>query len=434
MAFPDPFATLERRVYWQATMPPLPDRRSDPLPDEVEVAVVGGGYTGVAASRELARRGVAGCLLEARRLGWGASTRNGGIVHPGYKWGPHALVRRYGLELAGELYRESVAACRFVEELIRDEGIDCDWVGGGLLELAAAPGHVRGLEADREALRDLGEDAELVSGDRLRAEIDSPAYRVGLALRPAGGLHPGKYFAGLVGAALRAGAVLREEAPVRRIRRDGRGFVLETGRGSLRAREVLVATDGYTDRAVPSLRRRVVPVGSYMIATEPLPPELASGLAPTGRVFFDTKNFLYYWRPTADGRLAFGGRASFVPTSVERTARVLYRGMTEVYPQLRGVRIEYAWGGRLGFTVDRMPHVGRIGGLTYALGYCGSGVALGTYLGARTAAWLCGEERPVIGRLRFPLVPVPYEGRPWFLPIVGEWFRLQDRLAARGRP
>ncbi len=184
---------------------------------------------------------------------------------------------------------------------------------------------------------------------------------------------------------------------------------------------------------MPSLRRRIIPIGSYIIATEPLSEELTAELSPRGRVFFDTKNFLYYWRLTKDRRLVFGGRASFIPTSVERTARILHAGLVEVHPQLASTRIEYAWGGNVGFTFDRMPHVGKLGGVTYAMGYCGTGVVMATYLGSRVADWIGGAPAPALARLRFPLVPAPYEGRPWFLPFAGEWFRLRDRLAARGR-
>ena len=131
--------------------------------------------------------------------------------------------------------------------------------------------------------------------------------------------------------------------------------------------------------------------------------------------------------------MVFGGRASFIPTSVDRTARILHRGLAEVHPQLATTRIAYAWGGNVGFTFDRMPHVGGLGGVTYAMGYCGTGVVMATYLGARVADWIGGAPAPALSRLGFPLVPAPYEGRPWFLPFAGEWFRLQDRLAARGR-
>jgi glycine/D-amino acid oxidase-like deaminating enzyme len=186
---------------------------------------------------------------------------------------------------------------------------------------------------------------------------------------------------------------------------------------------------------VPSLRRRIIPIGSYIIASEPLPEELARELSPKGRSFFDTKNFLYYWHVSADRRMVFGGRASFMPTSIDQTAAILHKGLLEVHPQLAGYRIDYAWGGNVGFTFDRMPHVGRTSqGVAYAMGCCGTGVALMTHLGTKVGEWLAGGEAPALARLRFPLVPAPYEGRPWFLPFAGEWFRLQDRLAARSRP
>ncbi len=271
---------------------------------------------------------------------------------------------------------------------------------------------------------------------QLHDEIGSDAYHAGLVVPGSGLLHPGRYLAGLAAAADRAGADLHEGVRVQVIRRqaDGR-FVVETERGAVLARDVLVATNGYTDGAVPTLRRRIIPIGSFIIATEPLPDELVAELSPRGRAFFDTKNFLYYWHVSADKRMVFGGRASFLPTSIEKTAGILHRGLLEVHPQLAGRRIDYAWGGNVGFTFDRMPHAGRTAdGVAYAMGCCGTGVALMTHLGTAMGAWLAGGEAPVLTKLRFPLVPAPYEGRPWFLPIVGEWYRLQDRLAARSGP
>jgi glycine/D-amino acid oxidase-like deaminating enzyme len=238
-----------------------------------------------------------------------------------------------------------------------------------------------------------------------------------------------------VAAADRAGADLHDGVRATAIRRqaDGR-FVVETNRGAILAKEVVVATNGYTDGVVPALRRRIIPIGSYIIATEPLPDDLVAELSPKGRAFFDTKNFLYYWHISADRRMVFGGRASMLPTSIERTAGILYKGLLRVHPQLAGRRVAYAWGGNVGFTFDRMPHVGRTKeGVTYALGCCGTGVALMTHVGTKVGEWLAGGEPPVLTGLRFPLVPAPYEGRPWFLPLVGEWYRLMDRRSARSR-
>ena len=425
----------ERRPYWWATMPPLHDRSGRQLPDTVDVAIVGGGYTGVAAARKLALQDARAVLLEAETLGWGGSTRNGGIAHPGFKWGPRTLTKRYGPALARAIYRETLEAVELVFGLIRDNDIDAELRPSGWLELAWAPSHFEDFAAEATSLEAFGVSARVVEKERLREEIETGAYHGGLALDPGGVLHPAKWFAGLVGLTERAGADLHERTAVRSIRRqaDGR-FVVETGRGAILARDVLVATNGYTDGAAPSIRRRVVPIGSYIIATEPLPPDLAHELSPTGRAYFDTKNFLSYWHVSADRRLIFGGRVSFIPTTVDRTARLLHRRMLDIHPQVAGYRVEYSWGGKVAMTLDRMPHIGRLGGVMHAVGYSGTGVLMSTYLGTRAAEWLGGGGPPALSKLPFRLVPAPYEGRPWFLPVIGELFRWQDRLAVRGAP
>jgi glycine/D-amino acid oxidase-like deaminating enzyme len=424
----------ERRPYWHSTMQALPDRSGKQLPEVVDAIVVGGGYTGMAAARKLALQGAKTVVLEANTLGWGASTRNGGIAHPGFKWGPRTLVKRYGEELGRAVYRESVDATDFLAGLIRDQGIDAELRWNGYLELAWAKSHADDFEAEAASLRDFGTPAHAVAKDQLRDEIGTDSYHGGLAVDGGGLLHPAKWFVGLVGLAERAGAELHEGVRARSIRKQADGkFVVETDRGAILGAHVFVATNGYTDGVAPALRRRIIPIGSYIIATEPLPEDLAHEVAPTGRAFFDTKNFLSYWHDSSDRRMLFGGRVSFFPTTVDRTAKLLYRRMLEVHPQLAGYRIEFSWGGKVGITMDRMPHVGRMGGITYAMGYSGTGVVLSTYLGTRAAEWIGGGEPPALAKIRFPLVPAPYEGRPWFLPIVGEFFRAKDRLAVRER-
>ncbi len=412
-----------------------PDRSGRALPDSAEVVVIGGGYAGITAAAELARRGVAVTLLEAETLGWGASTRNGGIVHPGYKWGPRQLVRRFGEDTGKALFDDTLAAFQTVKRLIIDESIDCDFRESGYVEVAHAASHVRDLVQLRESLAGRGVASTFIPREKIHDEIGSDIYHGALVI-PGGGLvHPGRLFAGLAAAADRAGADLHEGVRARTVKRHADGqFTVETERGAVLAREVFIATNGYTDGVAPSLRRRIIPIGSYIIATEPLPDDLIAELSPRGRAFFDTKNFLFYWHVSADKRMVFGGRASMLPTTIEKTARILYQGMTTVHPQLAGRRIDYAWGGNVGFTFDRMPHVGRTSeGVTYAMGCCGSGVALMTHLGTKVGEWLAGGDEPVLAALKFPLVPAPFEGRPWFLPFVGEWYRLRDRIDARSK-
>ena len=260
-------------------------------------------------------------------------------------------------------------------------------------------------------------------------EIGSVRYH-GALLDPGGcSLQPAKYVQGLGVAAQRAGARLIEGTELTRLRKVAGGFELSTSRGVVRAREVLAATNGYTPTALGRLRRRVIPIGSYIIATQPLGEELARRLIPKGRVMSDTKNLLYYFRLSPDGRMVFGGRASFTTASVKRSAIILAAGMREVFPDLAGVTIEYAWSGKVAYPLDHLPHAGRLDGVNYSMGYCGHGVALATYLGTRMGKVLLGtEEVPDLGGKRFKPIPF-FNGFPWFLPFVGGYYRTRDWLS-----
>jgi glycine/D-amino acid oxidase-like deaminating enzyme len=435
MGTPELNRDYEKRPYWHATMPPLRPRSGRDLPDRADVVVVGGGYTGVAAARRLAGAGASVTLLEARELGWGASTRNGGIIHPGYKWGPKALIRRYGEEQGRALFRETLDGYAYVRDTISSAAIECEFRENGHLELAYGHSHVPDLDAERDSFAFVGLESRVIGGSDIKAEIGTDVFPAALAVGGSGLLHPGKWFAGLVGLAEAAGADLHDGVRARAIRPQADGqAVVETDRGAILAGNVLVATNGYTDGVAPALRRRILPVGSYIIATEPLSEDVAREIAPTDRAFFDTKNFLNYWHVSKDRRMIFGGRVSFMPTDVDHTARLLYRQLLRIHPQLAGIRVDFSWGGKVALTMDRMPHAGRKGPLAWAMGYCGTGVAMSTYLGTRMAEWLAGGEQPALAKLRFPLVPAPYEGRPWFLPFVGEWYRFKDRLTARSKP
>ncbi len=416
------------RCLWTETAPPLP-RGPTPLPGFTDVAIIGGGYTGLAAARTLARRGTDVTVLERHTLGWGASGRNGGFVLPGYKLEMEELDRRLGSERAAHMFQLTLDAIRFLEDLITEEAIACDFVHCGAVTLAAKPRHLTALEESGRFLRDrLGYQTELLGPEEVGREIGSKRYYGGLVDSGGRALQPAKYVRGLALAAERAGARLIEGAEVTRVHRVKGGFELGTRSGTVRSKEVLAATDGYTPAALSALRRRVIPIGSYQIATAPLDPELARRLIPHGRVFSDTKNLLYYFRLSPDGRMVFGGRASFTPTGIKRSAAILSAGMREVFPQLADAKIEYAWSGKVGYPMDHLPHAGRLGGVHYALGYCGHGVALATYLGTRMGEVLAGSgEIPDLGATRFHAIPF-YNGVPWFLPLVGGYYRARDWL------
>ena len=380
------------------------------------------------AAARLAWLGRSVALLEKRELGWGASSRNGGMVHPGFKVGPDALLKRYG-DRGRQLYRASLDAFALVEETIASNHIDCDYARTGHLYLAYKPGHVEHLEAEARVLnQEFVINARVLDRDALASEIGSPVYHGALLFERSGGVHPAKYYAGLAQLARDRGAHLHDQTPAIAIERRGPGgFTVVTPRGRIATRDVLLATNGYSDRLLPAVRRRIIPIGSYIIATEPLSADRAQGAIRNRRMLFDSKNFLCYWRLSGDNRMLFGGRASFAPTTIARARDWLYAAMIRVHPQLAGIMVEHAWGGDVGFTFDRLPHIGRIEGITYAMGYCGTGVAMSTYFGQLAADWIAGGELPDCWQRAFPAVPI-YREKPWFLPAVGWYYAALDRV------
>jgi glycine/D-amino acid oxidase-like deaminating enzyme len=417
------------RCMWTEDAPP-PRFPASPLPSSTDVAIIGGGYTGLAAARVLAGGGTDVTLLERHHVGWGASGRNGGFVLQGYKPEMEELARMVGPERARGMFQLTLEAMELLERLIAAEGIACHFTRCGAVTLAAKPSHLPPLEQSGRFLRrELGYETELLSREDMGREIGSSRYH-GALLDPGGcSLQPAEYVRGLALAAERAGARMMEGTEVTRLRKMAGGFELGTTRGVLRAREVLAATNGYTPAALGRLRRRVIPIGSYIIATKPLGKELAGRLIPKGRVMNDTKNLLYYFRLSPDGRMVFGGRASFTPTSIRRSVAILASGMREVFPQLAGTDIEYAWSGKVAYPMDHLPHAGLLDGLHYSMGYCGHGVALATYLGTRMGEVLLGTGKvPDLGGRSFKAIPF-FNGFPWFLPFVGGYYRTRDWLS-----
>jgi len=416
--------------YWADTAPRYKPEPSD-LPAKTDVIVVGGGYTGISAARVLAERGASVTLLEARDLGWGASTRNAGMMIVGLKHGPQVLVKQFGEELGRKLFDTTLEANRFVEEMIKREQIDCEYGRVGHLVAAFRARDYDSLEREAEFLdRRFNHQAEMVSRADLGDEIGTSFYHGGVIDNASAGLHPAKYFAGLARLADRAGAKLHPNTPATSVERVNGEFVVRTPRGEVRAKDVLVATNGYTSNIFPEFQRRVIPMGSYMIATEPLDSSTINRIVPKNRMVLDTKHVLYYFRRTVDNRLIFGGRASFTPTTVERSRDILRSAMRKVFPEIADARIDYAWKGNVAFTFDLLPHVGRHqNGMHYAIGFCGHGVAMGSYLGSRMGAMIASSEAPA---LPFFSMPFPsrffYRGTPWFLPVVGTWYRFLDAI------
>jgi glycine/D-amino acid oxidase-like deaminating enzyme len=423
---------MKQEIYWHTTTHMPDDKHLAPLPEKVEVAIIGGGYTGLSAARTFAQQGVKVAVLEAETIGWGASSRNGGMVLTGLKLPMQTIIQRYGRDLAKRLFQASLDSIDTVEQIVKEEAIDCGFARTGHLLAANKPKHFDALKSEVEFMeKEFNHKVHLVSRENQREEIGTDIYYGALVDEVSAGVNPAQFVVGLAGAAEKAGASLNARARVRSLKRGTNGFVLETERGSLKAESVLVATSGHTGKVTQKLQKKIIPIGSFIIATEKLSDELANQLSPKNRMIFDYKHFLNYFR-LWDGRLIFGGRAAFSPeteTTVHESAAILRREMIQVYPQLKDVRVDYVWGGTIDFAFDMMTHVGESEGATYGLGYAGHGVAMGTHLGKTVAeAMMKGniKEHP-FAQFDFPGAPLGlYDGRPWFMPFAGMWHKFLD--------
>jgi glycine/D-amino acid oxidase-like deaminating enzyme len=426
---------LKEHNYWLTTAE-FPKIEPRPLPEHVDVAVIGAGFTGLSAARTLAKRGVRVAVLESETVGWGASSRNGGMVLSGMKLGVNKLISMYGRELTRRMYAASLETIDCVENIIREDAIDCDFSRCGHLEVACKQKHFDDYARQAEVIaREFNHQLRVVQRGELSSEIGSGIYYGGMVDEVSAGVNPARYVAGLARTAARAGADIFEHARVESVQRESRqgetGWKVTTSQGPLWARDVFVGTSGYTGAATPALQKKIIPIGSFIITTEVLPEALARELSPRNRMIYDSKNYLYYYRLTPDRRMLFGGRAAFFPENdqtIRRSAEILRLGMIDVYPQLRDAKVEYVWGGTLDFAFDIMPHAGQIDGMYYAVGYAGHGVAMATYQGQKMAELIAGDkpENPFVG-IPFPGAPLGlYNGKPWFLPFAGAWYKVLD--------
>jgi glycine/D-amino acid oxidase-like deaminating enzyme len=414
----------------------MPTGANGSLPESCDVAVIGAGFTGLSAARTLARHGVQVIVLDSASIGWGASSRNGGMVLTGLKLSVEVLAKRYGMEAARRMYAASLAAIDRVEKIVREEGIECDFSRCGHLEVACKQSHFDAYGRAGDLLaRNFNHHLRIVPSNELQSEIGSQIYFGGIVDEVSAGLNPARYVAGLARAAQKAGVCVYENTRVEAIKKDRQngksGYQLQTPRGVVFAENVIVGTSGYTSAVTPHLRKKIIPIGSFIIATERLSDAVARELSPRNRMIFDSKHYLHYYRLTPDQRMLFGGRAAFFPETAEtihKSASILHRDLLRVYPQLQSAKVEYVWGGTLDFTFDVMPHAGQIDGIYYAIGYAGHGVAMATYLGETLAESICGfqVENP-FRDISFPGAPLNlYNGQPWFLPFAGIYYKLLD--------
>jgi glycine/D-amino acid oxidase-like deaminating enzyme len=419
-----------RPYWWDTTPPPAADDIG--LPASTDLLVIGSGYTGLHCALQTARAGRQTTVIDAQDLGWGCSSRNGGQISGEIKPDYDELNRRYGDAEARALTLEARRALEWLGEFVDEQAIECDYRRCGRFVAAHSPRQFEKLAAGaRRQVPGLDRELRVVEAREQASEIASDYYHGGLVIDSHCSLDPAKYHAGLVRLARAAGADLIAHCEATGIERNADGFRVATARGAIQARDLVIATNGYSGSVAPWQQRRIIPIGSYMLATETMAPGRAAELMPRDRVFSDTRRIVVYFRRSPDGdRLLFGGRVSVFESDPVKSLPALRQEMLRIFPQLEDVRISHTWMGFVGYTFDTLPHLGQKDGIYYAMGYCGSGICLASFLGNRLGLQLLGRDEgaSAFDKPRFQTRPL-YRGKPWFLAPSVRYYQLLDRLS-----
>ena len=414
---------------WDMTARPVEAEQK--IPDKVDVLVIGSGYTGLNCAIQTARGGRDTLVIDSQTIGWGCSSRNGGQISGEIKPGYDELVSKYGDAKAFALTREARNALAWVKEFIGNENIDCDLRQCGRYQAAHSPRQFRQLVALAENQpKGLEQSLSIVERRDQPGEIESDFYHGGMVIDDHCSLDPAKYHQGLADRALESGCTLIGNCEAQHIERNKAGFEVTTSKGGIQADKVVVATSGYTGEVSPWQRRRIVPIGSYMLATEELDTNLVQRLMPKDRVFSDSRKLVVYFRRSPDARrILFGGRVSVNESDPVKSAPALRLEMLRVFPQLEAAKLSHAWMGFVGFTFDFLPHLGEQDGVFYAMGYCGSGICLASYFGNRLGRQLLGDADADIAfnDIKFQTRPL-YTGKPWFLASAVKYYQFRDRF------
>lgn len=419
---PDPY-------WWDAT--PRSDHDDGNLPEKVDVLIIGSGYTGLNCAIQTARAGRETLVIDSQSIGWGCSSRNGGQISGEIKPGYDELNRRYGKEKAFSMVKEARNALAWIQAFIGSEKIDCDLRQCGRYMAAHNPRQFQQLSQQAENQpAGLEQPLTVINRQQQSTEIDSDYYHGGLVIEQHCSLDPAKYHQGLIDRALSAGCRLIGRCEATNIQREKSGFSVDTGKGRIHADKVVVATSGYTGAVSSWQQRRVIPIGSYMLATEQLDAERVQKLIPRDRVFSDTRKVVVYFRRTADSRrILFGGRVSVYESDPVRSAPALRQELLRIFPQLEDAAISHAWMGFVGYTFDHLPHLGEHDGIFYSMGYCGSGICLASYFGHKLGRQLLGDTGAQIAFNDVPFQTRPfYTGKPWFLAGAVRYYQLRDRF------
>jgi glycine/D-amino acid oxidase-like deaminating enzyme len=416
---------------WAATAPPAPS--TPPLQESIEadVAIVGGGFTGLSTALHLTEAGVSTCVLEASEPGWGASGRNGGQVNPTLKHDPDELLRLFGAHQGERLIDAVNRSGDLVFDLIERHGIDCQPVRRGWLQVAHSPQAVAGLHARAEQWRRRGVQTQVLDRGEVARRVGSRAFAGGWLDPRAGSIQPLAFTRGLARAALAQGARSHGNTLVRGLRRHNGRWIVHTTRGpTVRAERVLLATNGYTGALWPQLEQTVLAANSFIVATEPLKGAAAHDILSGGETGSTTQRLLLYFRRDAQGRLLMGGRGNFADPNGPEDFRHLERSVELLFPQLGPVKYQYRWSGRVAITRDFMPHVHEPApGLTIALGYNGRGIAAATAMGKHVAARMTGSAEGFPFPIS-PIRPIPLHGLQRLYIAAGvAWYTLLDRFS-----
>jgi len=423
-------------VFWWATAP-LAALERVPVAPASDAVIVGAGYTGLAAAIRLARAGRSVQVFDRLHPGEGASTRNGGITSGNLRPGLAELTRRFGEQRACDILAEAKAAREDLYRFIDEEKVACDFALTGRFSGAATVGDYEALAREAETLqRKFGIEAYAVPKQEQSAFLGTQFYHGGSVRMDVGGLHPAKLHAAMLRMALAAGVTVHGHTAFLGVRSDGDRYEVATARGRVRARDVVVAVNGYADSSDRWVRRRLVPVRSRIIATAPLSPNLMAELMPRRMMCTETRNLHYYYRPSPDGgRILFGGRDGTIAGDPTWPTESLRSALVDIFPVLDGTDITHSWFGHVAMNRDMIPRIFTRRAVRYAAGYCGSGVVWARWAGDKVAKQILDDPS---GRSALDFRPpraVPLiAGKPWFMPAVFGWLRLKDKLAQRGRP
>ncbi len=416
--------------YWWEQMP-LTTMDDNPLPESVDVVIIGAGYTGLNAAIQTARAGRNTLVLDAENAGWGASTRNGGQVSTSVKPSYDELNKKHGPEVAYAILKEGFTSLQWTEDFIRSEDIDCDFKVAGRFHAAHNSSQYEklGKAVDRN-ISGLETESYMVPRAEQHAELGTDGYFGGAMFPKHASLHPARYHRGLLNKVMDAGATTISHCPVTDLSREKEGFLVKTPKGIVKAKQVMIATNGYTGGLTPWHQRRVIPIGSYVIATEALAPEVMDRLMPKDRIVSDTRKVVYYYRPSPDrSRIVFGGRVSLGETNPRASGPMLHRSLTGIFPELADAKISHSWMGFVAFTFDTLMHVGEDDGLFYSMGYCGSGVGMASYLGMKVGQQMLDkkEGETAFNNIGFQTRPL-YKGKPWFLSPSVMYYKMRDHI------